>query len=142
MVILLVVSSGLKRRRFIEITHITFTLLFLTRTRTDTPRKTAHLKRFTFDKDAATISKGYLNDNAIKYSLKGKRQTFILSIASAVMRQPPRARPTTTRRPTSGSSSGASGNRRPKKKPKAKKKKTSKNENEKHQDIQSITFIY
>ena len=53
------------------------------RSRTDTPRKTAHFKRLKFDKDAATISKGYLSDNAIKYSLKEKTKVHIIDSVEA-----------------------------------------------------------
>ena len=45
--------------------------------------KKAHSKRLKVDKDAATISKGYLNDNAIKYSLKEKTKVQIIDSVEA-----------------------------------------------------------
>ena len=60
------------------------------RSRTDTPRKKAHTKRLKFDKDADTISKGYLNDNAIKYSLKEKTKVHIIdSVEAKWLKQQP-----------------------------------------------------
>ena len=53
------------------------------RERFSTPRKKPHSKHLKFDKDVDTIKEGYLTDNAIKCSLKGKEKVYVIDSVEA-----------------------------------------------------------
>ena len=51
--------------------------------RINTPRKKPHSKHFKFDRDVATIRKGFLSDTAIKCSLEEKEKVHVIDSAVA-----------------------------------------------------------